>query len=399
MLQNTVGIVSEFNPFHYGHQYLIRKTREQYGENTGIVCVMSGDFVQRGEAACFSKYARAEAACRSGADLVLELPLPWCCSSAEAFASGALGILNGLGAVSAISFGSECGDITSLNELSSLIISENFQKKLKEQISTGISYPSALTNTMKIINPSLVPLMSEPNNILGIEYIKAVYKLGSPIKPVTFKRIGDSYNDTSASSEFASAASIRRLIYENKSFKKYVPENSVDILLSEIEKGNIASLSENERGFILKLRQMSANDIAAIADVNEGLENRIKTAVMNSTSLEKIIERTKSKRYTYARIRRILLACLLNIKKSYLTEKAPYIRVLGFNSRGAEILSCVKQKSVVPLITKIRKAESLSPAEKAFLALEINAGDIYYTFTKNIKPCGEEYRNGIVIIK
>ena len=301
--------------------------------------------------------------------------------------------------VDCIAFGSECGDITSLNELSSLIISENFQKKLKEQISTGISYPSALTNTMKIINPSLVPLMSEPNNILGIEYIKAVYKLGSPIKPVTFKRIGDSYNDTSASSEFASAASIRRLIYENKSFKKYVPENSVDILLSEIEKGNIASLSENERGFILKLRQMSANDIAAIADVNEGLENRIKTAVMNSTSLEKIIERTKSKRYTYARIRRILLACLLNIKKSYLTEKAPYIRVLGFNSRGAEILSCVKQKSVVPLITKIRKAESLSPAEKAFLALEINAGDIYYTFTKNIKPCGEEYRNGIVIIK
>ena len=391
------AIISEFNPFHNGHAYLVKSCREHGA--THITAVMSGNFVQRGEPAIFPKHIRTLTALKTGVDLVIELHLPFAVSNAQQFAENGTSVADAMNCVDCIAFGSECGDITSLNELSSLIISENFQKKLKEQISTGISYPSALTNTMKIINPSLVPLMSEPNNILGIEYIKAVYKLGSPIKPVTFKRIGDSYNDTSASSEFASAASIRRLIYENKSFKKYVPENSVDILLSEIEKGNIASLSENERGFILKLRQMSANDIAAIADVNEGLENRIKTAVMNSTSLEKIIERTKSKRYTYARIRRILLACLLNIKKSYLTEKAPYIRVLGFNSRGAEILSCVKQKSVVPLITKIRKAESLSPAEKAFLALEINAGDIYYTFTKNIKPCGEEYRNGIVIIK
>ncbi len=391
------AIISEFNPFHNGHAYLVKSCREHGA--THITAVMSGNFVQRGEPAIFPKHIRTLTALKNGVDLVIELHLPFAVSNAQQFAENGTSVADAMNCVDCIAFGSECGDITSLNELSSLIISENFQKKLKEQISTGISYPSALTNTMKIINPSLVPLMSEPNNILGIEYIKAVYKLGSPIKPVTFKRIGDSYNDTSASSEFASAASIRRLIYENKSFKKYVPENSVDILLSEIEKGNIASLSENERGFILKLRQMSANDIADIADVNEGLENRIKTAVMNSTSLEKIIERTKSKRYTYARIRRILLACLLNIKKSYLTEKAPYIRVLGFNSRGAEILSCVKQKSVVPLITKIRKAESLSPAEKAFLALEINAGDIYYTFTKNIKPCGEEYRNGIVIIK
>ena len=391
------AIISEFNPFHNGHAYLVKRCMEHGA--THITAIMSGNFVQRGEPAIFPKHIRALTALKNGVDLVIELHLPFAVSNAQQFAENGTSVADAMNCVDCIAFGSECGDITSLNELSSLIISENFQKKLKEQISTGISYPSALTNTMKIINPSLAPLMSEPNNILGIEYIKAVYKLGSPIKPVTFKRIGDSYNDTSASSEFASAASIRRLIYENKSFKKYVPENSVDILLSEIEKGNIASLSENERGFILKLRQMSANDIAAIADVNEGLENRIKTAVMNSTSLEKIIERTKSKRYTYARIRRILLACLLNIKKSYLTEKAPYIRVLGFNSRGAEILSCVKQKSVVPLITKIRKAESLSPAEKAFLALEINAGDIYYTFTKNIKPCGEEYRNGIVIIK
>ena len=391
------AIISEFNPFHNGHAYLVKSCREHGA--THITAVMSGNFVQRGEPAIFPKHIRTLTALKNGVDLVIELHLPFAVSNAQQFAENGTSVADAMNCVDCIAFGSECGDISSLNELSSLIISENFQKKLKKQISTGISYPSALTNTMKIINPSLVPLMSEPNNILGIEYIKAVYKLGSPIKPVTFKRIGDSYNDTSASSEFASAASIRRLIYENKSFKKYVPENSVDILLSEIEKGNIASLSENERGFILKLRQMSANDIADIADVNEGLENRIKTAVMNSTSLEKIIERTKSKRYTYARIRRILLACLLNIKKSYLTEKAPYIRVLGFNSRGAEILSCVKQKSVVPLITKIRKAESLSPAEKAFLALEINAGDIYYTFTKNIKPCGEEYRNGIVIIK
>ncbi len=390
------AIISEFNPFHNGHAYLVKSCREHGA--THITAVMSGNFVQRGEPAIFPKHIRTLTALKNGVDLVIELHLPFAVSNAQQFAENGTSVADAMNCVDCIAFGSECGDISSLNELSSLI-SENFQKKLKKQISTGISYPSALTNTMKIINPSLVPLMSEPNNILGIEYIKAVYKLGSPIKPVTFKRIGDSYNDTSASSEFASAASIRRLIYENKSFKKYVPENSVDILLSEIEKGNIASLSENERGFILKLRQMSTNDIAAIADVNEGLENRIKTAVMNSTSLEKIIERTKSKRYTYARIRRILLACLLNIKKSYLTEKAPYIRVLGFNSRGAEILSCVKQKSVVPLITKIRKAESLSPAEKAFLALEINAGDIYYTFTKNIKPCGEEYRNGIVIIK
>ena len=144
---------------------------------------------------------------------------------------------------------------------------------------------------------------------------------------------------------------------------------------------------------------MSSDDIADIADVNEGLENRIKTAVMNSASLEEIIERTKSKRYTYARIKRILLACLLDIKKDYMNKYAPYIRVLGFNSRGAEILSCVKQKKLAPLVTKISRTENLSSSEKAFLDLELSSGDIYYTFTRNIKPCGEEYRNGIVVLK
>ncbi len=277
------AIISEFNPFHNGHAYLVKSCREHGA--THITAVMSGNFVQRGEPAIFPKHIRTLTALKNGVDLVIELHLPFAVSNAQQFAENGTSVADAMNCVDCIAFGSECGDITSLNELSSLIISENFQKKLKEQISTGISYPSALTNTMKIINPSLAPLMSEPNNILGIEYIKAVYKLGSPIKPVTFKRIGDSYNDTSASSEFASAASIRRLIYENKSFKKYVPENSVDILLSEIEKGNIASLSENERGFILKLRQMSANDIAAIADVNEGLENRIKTQNQNATHM------------------------------------------------------------------------------------------------------------------
>lgn len=391
------AIISEFNPFHNGHAYLIQKCREHGA--THITAVMSGNFVQRGEPAIFPKHTRALTALKNGVDLVIELHLPFAVSNAQQFAENGTAVANAMSCVDCIAFGSECGDIKLLNELSSLIISENFQKKLREQISTGINYPSALTNTMKMLNPLLVPLMSEPNNILGIEYIKALKKLSSDIKPVTFKRIGNAYNDTSASSEFASAASIRKLIHENKSFTKYIPKNSADILLSEIQQGNTASLSNNERGFILKLRQMSSDDIACIADVNEGLENRIKAAVMNSASLEEITERTKSKRYTYARIKRILLACLLDIKKNYLTENAPYIRVLGFNSRGAEILSCVKRKSLSPVVTKISRAENLSLAKKVFLSLEVSSTDVYYTFTKNIKPCNEEYRNGIVVLK
>ena len=391
------AIISEFNPFHNGHAYLVKSCREHGA--THITAVMSGNFVQRGEPAIFPKHIRTLTALKNGVDLVIELHLPFAVSNAQQFAENGTAVVNAMNCVDCLAFGSECGDISLLNELSRLIISDNFQTKLREQITTGISYPSALTNTMKIMNPSLSPLMSEPNNILGIEYIKALIHTGSQIKPVTFRRIGDAYNDTYASSEFASAASIRKLIYENKSFTKYIPENCTDIFLSEIQKGNTAFLSDNERGFILKLRQMSSDDIADIADVNEGLENRIKTAVMNSASLEEIIERTKSKRYTYARIKRILLACLLDIKKDYMNKYAPYIRVLGFNSRGAEILSCVKQKKLAPLVTKISRTENLSSSEKAFLDLELSSGDIYYTFTRNIKPCGEEYRNGIVVLK
>lgn len=395
---NNYAIISEFNPFHKGHKFLVDSCRKNGA--TYITAIMSGNFVQRGDVAIISKKLRTEMALKNGVDLVVELPLPYAVANAQVFARGGVSIANGMGCVNKLAFASECGDVNLLKRTADISISEKFNEIFKNEISKGISYPTALSKTIENTCSELGNIISSPNNVLGIEYIKALNEINSDIEPFTIKRKGDSHNSTKISSELASASNIRKLLVTNSDTSKFIPENCKEILNRAIENGELATLEENMRGVMLKLRSMSISDISEIADVSEGLENRLYNSIKNSSSIDEIIENTKSKRYTYARIRRLITSCLLDITRDLAKEKPSYIRVLGFNKNGAEILSSMKRSATVPIVTKLTSLpENISDKAKKALELEARATDVYYTFTKRIKPCGMEYRNGIVVLK
>lgn len=395
------AIISEFNPFHKGHKYIINKCRENGASH--ITVIMSGNFVQRGDVAVFSKYVRTKSALLCGADLVLELPLPYAMSNAQTFARGGVGIANAVGCVSRLAFGSEYGNTEALENIARILTDEQFSGIFKKEISMGISYPKALSNSMSkyCVDTSSIntEIISSPNNVLGIEYIKALKEISSNIEPFAIKRNGDEHNSRSITSEFASATNVRELIYRSKSFADYVPKNCIDLYNSEILSGNIARIENNIRGLLFKIRSMSAGDISKIADVSEGLENRIIKASYTAKSFIELADNIKSKRYTHARIRRILLSCLLDIKKEYTMQNVPYIRILGFNSRGKEVLSIMKKSAKLPIITKLSKLpKELNIDGQKLLELEIKSTDIYNLFTDEIKPCKEEYTQGICIL-
>lgn len=392
-------IISEFNPFHKGHHFLTDCCRHDGA--THITAIMSGNYVQRGDVALIPKHRRVEMALKSGVDLVLELPLPFALSNAQVFAKGGVQIANAIGCTDSLAFGSECGNIEELNNICNIISHNNFKQQFKEIISTGISYPTALSKTIEIIVDSQQKeIISSPNNTLGIEYIKALRELNSNIKPITFKRVGDAHNSLEISSDFASASNIRKLILNNEFFKTYVPESCVDTITKAIDSGEIAQLKNNMRGILIKLREATIEKLAETADINEGLENRIYNAILQSTNLFALIEKIKSKRYTHARIRRIIMSYLLGITKEYTKSPVPYIRVLGFNKNGAEILKVMKKNATLPIVTKLTNLpDNFSDYAKKLLNLEISSTDIYYTFTQIVEPCGKEYRNGIVVIK
>lgn len=395
---NNYAIISEFNPFHKGHKFLIDSCRENGA--THITAIMSGNYVQRGDVAIISKKLRTEMALKNGVDLVIELPIPYAVSNAQVFARGGVNIADSMGCVNRLAFASECGEVELLKKAVDVSTSEYFSEIFKSEIAKGISYPNALTNALEHTCSKLSNVVSSPNNVLGIEYIKALKEINSQIEPFTIKRKGDSHNSAEITSELASASNIRKLLVKNEDTSDYIPDNCCDILNQSIANGELAYLEENMRGIMLKLRNMSIADISEIADVSEGLENRLYNAIKNSDSIEKIIESTKSKRYTYARIRRLIISCLLDIKGDYTKIPPSYIRVLGFNKKGAEILGCMKNTARLPVLTKLTNLpESIDDKAKEILELEIRSTDIYYTFTKNIKPCGMEYKNGIVIMK
>lgn len=398
IILNNYAIISEFNPFHKGHKFLIDSCRENGA--THITAIMSGNYVQRGDVAVLSKKIRTEMALNNGADLVVELPLPYAVANAQVFAKGGVGIADKMGCVSKLAFASECGNKDKLISVADISSSDEFNSLFKAEIAKGISYPNALNKAIESINSELSNIMTSPNNVLGIEYIKALKEIDSDIEPFTIKRKGDSHNSTEISSELASASNIRKLLGNNSDVSDYIPENCNELLQKAINNGELAMLEENMRGIMLKLREMSVTDIAKIADVSEGLENRLYNAIRNSNSISEIIEATKSKRYTYARIRRLIISCLLDITEDYTKASPQYIRILGFNKNGAEILSTMKNTALLPVITKLTNLpENISEQAKKALALETRATDIYYTFTKSIQPCGMEYKNGIVIVK
>ncbi|QEY34263.1 nucleotidyltransferase [Caproiciproducens galactitolivorans] len=392
----TAGIVSEFNPFHRGHAALISRTREEGA--THIVAVMSGNFVQRGEPAILSKWARTRQALLNGVDLVLELPLPWALSGAETFAFGGVFLLDALG-VDILSFGSECGRIDELQSAAKALNSSSFRDAIKNEIKNGATFAKARQNAMSQIDGEASRLLREPNNILAIEYLKAVDRLHSKVIPFTIQRIGAAHDAQDAVNDIASASKIRKCMHTGESFAAWMPENAAEIALREIKAGSApVSIGTVERAILAKLRGMSREEFASLPDISEGLENRIYDASRQACSLDELYSLIKSKRYTHARIRRIVLSAFLELDSSLNKRVPPYLRVLGFNKRGTEILHSRKSSVKLPIVTNTSDILSLDNDGKSVLELESRATDLYSLCSSQAAPCGRDRTTGILSI-
>lgn len=409
-MSKVLGIIAEYNPFHNGHLLHLEKSKKicdaQYS-----VCVMSGNFVQRGNTSIVNKWIRAEMALKSGVDLVLELPTVYSISSAENFAEGAIKLLNSLKIVDTISFGSENSDINVLNRISSVLHEEpkQYLEFLNSESKKGLSFPKARENAILLYlnDEKYLNILNQPNNTLAIEYLKALKKYKSHISPISVKREKVFYNSNCIVDEYASATAIRNMIIHEQfnDIRKVVPTSSYNLLMDEIEKGHLViDISKFEKEILYAIRRLSADDIKNIPEVTEGLENAIKNASNSCNNLSELINIVKSKRYTQTRIQRILLYILLNITKKdmYLSRKnIPYARILGYSPQGKELISEIyRANPKITLITSVKNFldSSNNKTYKYMLNKDILATNIYTLAYNNNSTANLDYTKKIVTL-
>lgn len=383
----TAGIIAEYNPFHNGHKYHIRRTREQTGADH-LVCVMSGDFVQRGDIAVVDKFVRARAALENGVDLVLELPAQYALGSARRFASAAVGMLDMLGCVDILSFGSECADVDVLSNAARA--SDNADKdSISRYIKDGLSYPAALSKALYDMgcDEKTLAALASPNDILAAEYLRAISALSSDMIPLAVKRTGAGHDGDGGENGFLSAMEIRRRISAGLDVSEFMPYN--------INK-DTADISRLETAILAKLRGLTPEDISALPDVNNGGENRIYRAIRESTSLDTLYALIKSKSSTLSKARRLVLCALLGVTQDIADCPPAYIRVLGMNGRGKEILAA--SSCPLPIDTSLFALSQKSPAAKRQAALQSYARDLYALTFEQKKPCGGDYTAKPVIL-
>lgn len=394
------GIVAEYNPFHNGHKYQIEKSKE-LGELTHTVAVMSSNYVQRGETAILSKWARAEMAVQGGIDLVIELPTLWSTSYAQRFAEGAVSLLEALGCVEMLSFGSECGNIDELIACKDAINSEAVNEKLKENLEVGLGFASARAEAMRsVCGNRFFNILEGANNTLGIEYLNALDKFGSDMIPMTIRRKGASHDSDMTSENFASASEIRRMMKENnREWEKFMPESAADIYNRELFDGKAPCLNEKlEFSILCCMRQLSAEAIGKSPDVSEGIEFRIHDAALKARTLDELFALAKTKRYSHARIRRIVLHAFMGFVADDYKGNPPYIRVLAMNEKGKEILKEAKEKAKLPIVTKASDFDELSDYGRQVFLLEDMCTDVFSLSSPAILPCGREKTTGIVVL-
>ncbi len=365
-MSRVLGIIAEYNPFHNGHLYHIAKSKEESGAQY-VVALISGNFVQRGNTSIVNKWAKARMALLNGVDLVIELPTIYSISSAENFAEGAIKILNSLGVVDTVSFGMEAKDISTLNNIANVLYTEpkEYVTMLSHELKKGNSFPKARENALMMYLNDIkkyANVMAGSNNILGIEYLKAMKKTKSTIIPIGIKREKVLYNDKYIVDEFASATAIRKMLMtkELDGISKVMPRSSYIQLGEELKSGHyVIDISRFEKEIIYTLRKMTVEEIANLPDVSEGLENSIKNAADSCNTLNELINIVKTKRFTQTRIQRILLYGLLGItKKKMETSKkvTPYVRVLGFNNKGKELISeMMRLNPKLNVVTSVKK--------------------------------------------
>ena len=375
------GIVAEFNPFHNGHKYIIDCAKR---DGHKVFTVISGNFVQRGETAIISKFDRAKQALLGGADLVCELPCPWSMSTAQNFAFGAVSQLVTLG-VEILYFGSESGDTERLVKAAEIIDSAEFQSCIKERINAPVTYAALRQEILSEFDPSLSDILSGPNDTLAVEYISAAKKLCSKLEFKAVKRVGVGHNDTDASGEYANASSIREKIIARdfNYISKYMPYESAEIFLQT----DISYMENIEIAVLSRLRTITAEELNRVPDVKEGIENLIISAAREATSLEELYTLIKSKRYTHARIRRIIMSAFIGIDNSFFKTEPPYVRVLGFRRDAITLAPNYPRK---PIVTKVSQIDSLDEYSQKVFKTECRATDLFSLSFKKAKKSGAD---------
>ena len=332
----TVGIICEYNPLHRGHEKQFRLIREHFGPETAIVCLMSGDYVQRGAPACVDKTLRAKAAVASGADLVLELPVTYALSSAEGFAAGGVEILGKF--CDHLCFGSETGNAEDLMATARALLSPEFSPLLREYLDTGLSFPAARAKALAQMGLDS-DILTQPNDILAVEYCKAMVQSGCAMQPFPIRREGG-YHDELPDCENPSATALRRMMEQQENWLDYVPDKAKNIF----ENASRYTLEAGEKAVLARLRTMTEAEFEALPYGSEGLWRKFMHAVHSQSSCEAIIDATKSKRYTRTRIQRMLMCAYLGITNEILSTPAPYVRALAFNDTGRQILKPAKAR-------------------------------------------------------
>lgn len=388
------GIIAEYNPFHNGHKYHI-DTGKKLSSATHTIVVMSGNFVQRGEPAIFDKFLRAKMAIKEGADLVIELPTVFSLGSAEYFGHGAVSLLNSLAIVDVLSFGCEDDNMSPLQKIATILYDEpdEYKSILKSHLDKGLSFPKAREHALSefAFAGKNVEEYFKPNNILGIEYIKSLKKLKSTIEINPVKRTGVSYYSSDIKNGIASATKIRKLLIEGniEKVKEAVPEEIFSIVRDSINDNSYSTLDDLREIIYSNLLLSNKENLKMINDISEGIENRLLSSIDPKLSIDHYLDKISSKRYTRTRLQRILIKSLLNLTDDYYKDSTKnhthplYARILGFNSKGREILAELKKSSQIPIITNINKFDrQLLEDQGKMLDMDIKASNLYSLMQK-----------------
>ena len=396
-----LGVVCEYNPFHQGHAFHLRRSRELLGAEATLLCVMSGDFVQRGEAALFSKLTRAEAACRCGADLVIELPLPWSLSSAEGFAQGAVSLLAGLGA-EYLSFGSEAGALEPLEELARTLTAKDLREAVRARLlaQPNLSYAAARQRVLEErIGPG-AQLLEEPNNLLAVEYLRAIRELGLSLKPLTVRRVGAGH-DRAGEPGARSASDLRAMLRRGEDILAELPPAAAEICRRELDAGRSPDPERLETALLSRLRMLDEAAFTSLPDGADGAGQRLYKAIREGERLEGILQAAKTKRYALARLRRLCLCAALGLGAEDKRGLPPYARVLAMNRRGQAHLAALRKRETPPILLKAAAVRALPESAQRLYALGAAAHD-FYTLSY---PCaaarkmGEDWRSRPALVE
>ena len=373
----AIGIVCEYNPFHLGHLYQLTESKHLIGDDAAVVCVMSGDFVQRGEAAVFSKFARAEAACRCGADLVVELPLPWCLSSAEGFASGAVAILASLGCTH-LSFGSEGGDLAALKRLADYLLLPDTNEQIHSIMAADgrLAYARARQLCAQASLGDTAKLLTQPNNILAVEYLKAIKKRESHMDALAVERRGSAH-DSGRSEGFCSAMALREMLREGKPISSWIPSGADSVYERERTAGRTRDERVLEAALLSRLYRLHAENFDRLPDAGGGAGRCLCKAIWDGKGVADIVQRACGKRFTAARMRRILLCAALDLCAELTKQDPPYIRILAADRRGMDLLHNLGEHVDIPILSRPASVRKMGDRAEKVFSLGADAHALY----------------------